>query len=61
MTTMIPVAVSPLRQRLIDEMEMRRFGRDTQRNYIRDVGRCCATIRMRVSDNQGESDFPGSS
>jgi hypothetical protein len=33
------VAVSPLRQRLIDEMEVRRFGRDTQRNYVRDVGR----------------------
>ena len=39
MNTLIPVAVSPLRQRLIDEMEMRRFGRETQRNYIRDVGR----------------------
>ena len=33
------VTVSPLRQRLIDEMEIRRFGRDTQRNYLRDVGR----------------------
>jgi|GEM_PF-5827303 len=33
------VIVSPLRQRLIDEMEVRRFGRDTQRNYRRDVGR----------------------
>ena len=39
MTTLIPVAVSPLRQRLIDEMEVRRFGRETKRNYIRDVGR----------------------
>ena len=33
------VAVSPLRQRLIDEMEIRRFGHETKRNYIRDVGR----------------------
>jgi site-specific recombinase XerD len=30
---------SPLRQRLIDDMNMRRFSRETQRNYIRDVGR----------------------
>ena len=43
------VAVSPLRQRLIDEMEMRRFGRDTQRNYIRDVGRF-ATFLGRSPD-----------
>ena len=40
MNILVPVvAVSPLRQRLIDEMEMRRFCRETQRNYIRDVGR----------------------
>ena len=32
-------AISPLRQRLIDDMTMRRFSRETQRNYIRDVGR----------------------
>ncbi|ASR51210.1 tyrosine-type recombinase/integrase [Blastomonas fulva] len=31
--------VSPLRQRLIEDMNMRRFSRETQRNYIRDVGR----------------------
>jgi hypothetical protein len=31
--------VNPLRQRLIDDMNMRRFSRETQRNYIRDVGR----------------------
>src|SRR5665213_1710478 len=30
---------SPLRQRLIDDMSMRRFSRETQRNYMRDVGR----------------------
>jgi site-specific recombinase XerD len=40
MNDLIPViAASPLRQRLIDDMTMRRFGRETQRNYIRDVGR----------------------
>ena len=31
--------ISPLRQRLIDDMAMRRFSRETQRNYLRDVGR----------------------
>jgi len=39
MTTLVPVPVIPLRQRLIDEMKMRWFGRETQRNYIRDVAR----------------------
>ena len=39
MNDLIPViAASPLRQRLVDDMTMRRFGRETQRNYIRDVG-----------------------
>jgi len=32
-------AISPLRQRLIDDMNVRRFSPTTQRNYIRDVGR----------------------
>jgi len=31
--------VNSLRRRLIDDMTMRRFSRETQRNYIRDVGR----------------------
>ena len=31
--------ISPLRQRLIDDMTMRRFSKETQRNYRRDVGR----------------------
>jgi len=36
----IPSArISPLRQRLIDDMTMRRLSSQTQRNYIRDVGR----------------------
>jgi integrase/recombinase XerD len=50
MTILAPVVtVSPLCQRLIDEMEMRRFGRTTQRNYIRDVGRF-ATFLGRSPD-----------
>jgi len=40
MNHLIPIiAASPLRQRLIDDMTMRRFSRETQRNYLRDVGR----------------------
>ena len=31
--------ISPLRQRLIDDLTMRRFSKETQRNYLRDVGR----------------------
>ncbi len=49
MNILIPIAISPLRQRLIDEMEIRRFGRETQRNYIRDVGRF-ATFLGRSPD-----------
>jgi hypothetical protein len=37
--TIRTAAISPLRQRLIDDMNMRRFSRETQRNYMRDVGR----------------------
>lgn len=33
------VPVSSLRRRLIDDMAMRRFSRETQRNDIRDAGR----------------------
>ena len=46
MNELIPViAASPLRQRLIDDMTMRRFSRETQRNYIRDVGRFATWLR----------------
>jgi len=35
MNELIPIsAISPLRQRLIDDMTMRRFGPETQRNYL---------------------------
>jgi hypothetical protein len=37
--------ISPLRQRLIDDMNMRRFSRETQRNYIRDIGRLAVGFR----------------
>lgn len=49
------VSVSPLRQRLIDEMEMRRFRRETQRNDIRDVGRF-ATFLGRSPDTATAED-----
>ena len=50
MNTPLPTAaISPLRQRLIDDMNMRRFSRETQRNDVRDVGRC-ATFVGRAPD-----------
>jgi integrase/recombinase XerD len=39
--------VSPLRQRLVDDMAMRRFSRETQRNYVRDVGRFATFLGRR--------------
>ena len=39
--------VSPLRQRLVDDMTMRRFARETQRTYIRDVGRFATFLGRR--------------
>ena len=48
----LPTApISPLRQRLIDDMNMRRFSPETQRNYIRDVGRF-ATFLGRSPDRR---------
>ena len=38
-------AVGSLRQRLTDDMTLRRFSRETQRNYIRDVGRLATFLR----------------
>ena len=40
-------AISPLRQRLIDDMALRRFSCATQRNYIRDVGRFATFLGRR--------------
>jgi integrase/recombinase XerD len=41
----VPAAVGSLRQRLLDDMTLRRFSRETQRNYIRDVGRLATFLR----------------
>ena len=57
MNELIPVVpVSPLRQRMIDDMNMRHFGRETQRNYIRDVGRF-ATFLGRPPDTATAEDL----
>ena len=37
--TIRTAAISPLRQRMIDDMNVRRSSQKTQRNYVRDVGR----------------------
>ena len=59
MNELIPVTpVSPLRQRLIDDMNLRRFSRETQRNYIRDVGRF-ATFLGRPPDTATEEEVRG--
>jgi site-specific recombinase XerD len=50
------IAVSPLRQRLIDDMVLRRFSRETQRNYIRDVSRF-ATFLGRPPDTATAEDL----
>src|SRR4051812_38927039 len=41
-------AISPLRQRLIEEMSLRRFSHETQRNYLRDVGRLATFLGRRL-------------
>jgi len=57
MNLSIPSArISPLRQRLIDDMTMRRFSSETQRNYIRDVGRL-ATFLGRPPDTATAEDL----
>ena len=53
----LPTApISPLRQRLIDDMNMRRFSPETQRNYVRDVGRF-ATFVGRAPDTATAEDL----
>lgn len=37
-------SISPLRQRLIENMTMRRFSAETQRNYMRDIGRLASFL-----------------
>ena len=48
--------ISPLRQRLIDDMTMRRFSKETQRNYLRDAGRF-ATWLGRSPHTAGAEDI----
>jgi site-specific recombinase XerD len=48
-------AISPLRQRMIDDMNVRRFSGETQRNYIHDVGRF-ATFLGRSPDTATADD-----
>jgi hypothetical protein len=47
--SVLDAPISPLRQRLIDDMNMRRFSPETQRNYLRDIGRL-ATFLGRSPD-----------
>lgn len=47
---------SPLRQRLIDDMNLRRFSSETQRNYLRDLGRL-ATFLGRSPDTATADDL----
>ena len=51
----LQAAVRPLRQRLIDDMTVRRFSAATQRNYIRDVGHF-ATFLGRPPDTATATD-----
>jgi integrase/recombinase XerD len=53
--TIRTAAISPLRQRLIEDMNVRRFSRATQHNYIRDVGRL-ATFLGRSPDTATTDD-----
>ena len=51
----VPAAAGgSLRQRLIDDMTLRRFSRETQRNYIRDVGRLAAFLRRSPDTATGD-------
>jgi integrase/recombinase XerD len=54
--SIVAAPVSPLRQRMIEDMNMRRFSRETQRNYIRDVGRF-ATFLGRPPDTATADDL----
>lgn len=46
--------ISPLRQRLIEEMGLRRFLHETQRNYLRDVGRLATFLGRRLDTATAE-------
>jgi integrase/recombinase XerD len=53
--TIRTAAISPRRQRLIDDMNMRRFSLATQHSYARDVGRF-ATFLGRSPDSATVND-----
>lgn len=48
--------ISSLRQRLTEDMNMRRFSQETQRNYLRDIGRL-ATFLGRSPDTATTDDL----
>jgi len=51
----VPAAAGgSLRQRLIDDMSLRRFSRATQRNYIRDIGRLATFLRRSPDTATGD-------
>jgi integrase/recombinase XerD len=50
------VPTTSLRQRMIDDMNMRRYARETQRNYVRDVARF-ATYLGRPPDTATAEDL----
>ncbi|WP_414714291.1 phage integrase N-terminal SAM-like domain-containing protein [Sphingobium sp.] len=50
------VPATSLRQRMIDDMNMRRYARETQRNYVRDVARF-ATYLGRPPDTATAEDL----
>lgn len=41
-------AAGSLRHRLVDDMTLRRVSRETQRNYLRDVGRSATFLRRSL-------------
>ena len=42
--------MTPLRQRMLEDMQIRNFSQNTQESYLM----CGATISVRARDNQGE-------
>ena len=50
--------ISPLRQRLLDDMALRRFGSETQRNYLRDVSRFATWLQRSPHTATAEDTSP---
>ena len=51
-------SISPLRQRLIKNMTMRRFSKETQRNFLRDVGRFATRLGSSPQTTAAEVGTP---